>query len=290
MIKINKLLMTILLSMLFFACEDPVPTDYIEQNILEAYLIVDEPIRGLRLMRTLPVSDTFLLEKSLIDDAQVVIKEGENEFVLSYASFESEIPGYYFADTSYKVKSETEYKLEITLSDGSKIFGSTFTPPQTKLIKTVPNFIYYPKDTINLPVNDSLEVEWESVPSFGVYGLSIRCLDTLEYGKYLNPPSPEEQNRRILKPWSDENDFYEITRWYPVPNTKSPVVWSAFKYYGLHEMAVYVPDYNFLRWFLQNATRGAADELLNSIEGNGFGCFGSISVVRDTAFIIKNQP
>lgn len=281
---------TILLGMLIFSCEDPIPSDYIEQNILEAYLIVNEPIRGLRLMRTLPVSDTFLLEKSLISDAQVIIREGENSLNLSYSPYDSEIPGYYYADTSYKVKSETEYKLEITLADGSKIFGSTFTPPQTQLIKSVPDFIYFPQDTIKLPVNDSLEVEWQSVPSFGVYGLSIRCLDTLEYGKYLSPQRPEELNRRILKPWSENNDFYENTRWYPVPNTKSPVVWTAFKYYGLHEMAVYVPDFNFLRWFLQNATRGAADELLNSIEGNGFGCFGSISVVRDTAFIVKNQP
>lgn len=275
---------------ILISCEDPVPTDYVEQNIVEAYLIVDEPIRGLRLMRSLRLTDTFLLEDALISDATVKVFEGENVFELQYAPIGSELPGYFYPDQDYKVKTETKYELEITLADGSKITGETFTPPKTEFTQTVPDLIYFPQDTINLPANDSLRAEWKNVEGFGVYGLSIKCIDTLEYGKYLEPPDPEELNRRILKPWSDEDDFYEISQWFPVANNSTPVVWSAFKYYGLHELSVYVPDFNFLRWFLQNATRGQADPLLNSLEGNGFGCFGSVSVIRDTSFLVKNQP
>jgi hypothetical protein len=282
----------ILLTLFVFllSCEDPVPTDYVEQTIVESYLVVDEPIRGLRIMRTLPLTDTFLIEEALIGNANVKIYEGENIFELQYAPLGSDFPGYFYPDHEYKVKSGTKYELEITLDDGSKITGETFTPPTTEFTQTVPDFIYFPQDTINLPANDSLRVEWENVEGFGVYGLSIKCIDTLDYGKYLEPPVPNELNRRILKPWSDDDDFYEISRWYPVANTSTPVVWSAFKYYGMHELAVYVPDFNFLRWFLQNATRGQADPLLNSLEGDGFGCFGSVSVIRDTSFLIKNQP
>lgn len=283
-------IITILISIIVFSCEDPVPTDYIRQNILEAYLIVDEPIRGLRLMKTLPIQDTFSLDKSLIADAEVYISEGNTKMKLEFNPFSSDFPGYFFPDSNYLVKSETLYELEIKLSDGSNITAKTYTPPRSRFIQKVPDMVYYPIDTLKLPSNDSLKVEWESVPGFGVYGLTLRCLDTLGYGKYLDPPRPEELNRRILKPWSDDNDFYELTNWYPVPNTSSPVVWSGFKYFGKHELAIYVPDYNFLRWFLQNATRGVADELLNSVEGNGFGCFGSVSILRDTSFLVKNQP
>ena len=37
---------------LFNACEDAIPSDYIEQKFVEAYLIVDEPIRNIVLMNT----------------------------------------------------------------------------------------------------------------------------------------------------------------------------------------------------------------------------------------------
>ena len=291
MIKTLKIVtITILGSIIFFSCGDSVPTDYIPRNIVEAYLVVDEPISGLRLMRSLPVTDTFELSKALISDAEVKIIQGEQEFQLEFRGVETGDPGYYYPDTSYKVLSQEKYELEINLSDGSKITAETFTPAPTGWIKRAPDKIYYPKDTLKLPANDTLKIEWDSIPGFNVYGLSIRCLDTLEYGKYLDPPRPDEKNRRILKPWSDDDDFYELARWYPIPNNKTPVVWSAFKYYGLHELSIYVPDYNFLRWYLQNATRGAADPLLNSVHGNGFGCFGSVAVIRDTSFLVKNRP
>jgi len=61
-------------AILLSACEDAPPTDYIQQYYVEAYLIVDEPIDGIKLQRTLPIQDSFKLEKALIKDAIVKIK------------------------------------------------------------------------------------------------------------------------------------------------------------------------------------------------------------------------
>ena len=116
----------------------------------------------------------------------------------------------------------------------------------------------------------------------------MKCLDTLNYGKYLTPPTAE-MNRRINLPFRNDRAYRETATLLPIPNSQTPVVWNTFKWFGLHEVGVYVPDWNFLRWYIQSQTRSQIDPLLSSIKG-GYGYFGSASVIRDTSVIIKNQP
>ena len=68
-----------------------------------------------------------------------------------------------------------------------------------------------------------------------------------------------------------------------------PIIWNFFKWFGMHEVSIYAPDENFLNWALQYFINSNYDSRHNSING-GIGVFGSASVVRDTSFIIKNQP
>jgi hypothetical protein len=49
-------------------------------------------------------------------------------------------------------------------------------------------------------------------------------------------------------------------------------------------------DFNYLRWVLQRLSASEYNELLGSVEGNGIGVFGSLHAVKDTFFLIKNQP
>ncbi|MCE5304372.1 hypothetical protein LLG34_01535 [bacterium] len=82
--------------------------------------------------------------------------------------------------------------------------------------------------------------------------------------------------------------YRDLSYWVIVPSSKVPVVWTVFKWYGLHEVSVYAPDFNFLRWMVQTMT-GEINPLLSSVKG-AFGYFGSASVIRDTSVILKNQP
>jgi len=66
-------------------------------------------------------------------------------------------------------------------------------------------------------------------------------------------------------------------------------VWSAFKWFGLHEVAVMAADWNLVRWYLQNVGVNAVNPLLGSVEG-GIGVVGSAYAIRDTFFLLKNQP
>jgi len=273
--------------MLINACEDVIPSDYIEQKFVEAYLIVDEPIRNIVLMNTQPVNKKFEYSSSLIRNAEVKIIGDGKEFVLSIDTAGEQ--GYYYSDSTYLVKPNMQYKLEIRIPGYVDLISAeTTTPARFKYIRTSDDILYYPKDTIKLPALDSFKLEWEKVPGISFFILNLKCLDTLEYGKYLVPQT-DEKNRRIEKPWNEDWMFKETTNLGLIPNTKTPVVWMSFKWYGKHYVSIFAPDTNYLKWFIQNTIKNQYDPLLSNMK-NAMGVFGSASAARDTFFLVKNQP
>jgi hypothetical protein len=272
---------------IFSACEDAIPSDYIEAKFVEAYLIVDEPIINIVLMNTQPVNQKFEYNNSLIRNAEVKIIGDGKEFILSIDTAGEK--GYFYSDSTYLVKPNTQYKLEIRIPGYTDVITSeTTTPSRFKYIKTSGEFLYYPKDSVKLPALDSFKLEWEKVPNINFFLIDIRCLDTIEYGKYLLPPT-EEKNRRIERPWNQDEMYREISNYGLIPNTKTPVVWLSFKWFGKHEFSVFAPDWNYLRWFIQNYTKNQYDPKLSNMK-NAMGVFGSASAARDTFFLVKNQP
>lgn len=271
-------------------CEDLPPDKYIPETYVEAYLIVDEPIENIIVMTSQPLSSSFTYDESLVSDAEVRITDENNtEYILEFR--DSNEVGYYLPDTTVLVQPETEYTLEITLGDGTVITGETTTPARFDWIRPPKDIIQYPKDTLSLPEVDSLEIEWENASGAIWYLLRIRCADTLDYGIYLDNVSNDELNRRIERPWSRRERFYnDVSRWVgAIPNNKTPLVWTTLKWFGRTEVSVYAPDFNFLQWFIHYQRTGIYEPILGSVEG-GIGVFGSASVIRKESFVLKNQP
>jgi len=283
--KIINLILILVIVLVFAKCEDPVVGDYIPNNIVEGFLFVGEPINNIILMRSQPIDGEFYYDKALIRDAKVIIKAEDNEFELKIDA-EGEM-GYYYKDQSYVVKPSTKYDLDITLSDGSKINGTCTTPPVLNFKVPLKRYYQFPFDTINAPPTDTLF--WNKLTGFDYYLIGVKCVDTLEYGMYLENPT-NEKNRRIERSFRSNDFFKDQKAWAFVPNDKSPVVWSIFKWFGRQEISVIAPDYNMLRWFLQNRTSREYNSLLTSVEGNGIGVFGSGSIAKDTVMLLKNQP
>lgn len=285
-----KIYIWILLVALISSCGDDIPTDYKPENVVEAILIVGEPIQNINILRTQPLYHNYNYYKSFIKDAEVVISGEGQQFKLEF-NFDTLNPGYFYPDKNYLVKPGVEYKIEIKLSSGELITGETKTPQQTEWTISPKNFIQYPIDSLKLPPSDT--ISWRKPAGYDFSMIAVVCLDTLEYGKYLAVPTTEK-NRRIYKPYASERQYKDIssTSMIPARNDTSfqvPVVWSAFKWFGKHEVVIYVPDWNYTRWFLQNVGSNTTNPLLSSIEG-AIGVFGSASVIRDTAVLLKNQP
>ncbi len=286
--QLKYFLLSVAGALLLFSCEDEIAVKYIPRVFVEGYLIVDEPISGIIVQQTQAVTDSFDYRESLIRDADVIISEGSNVYPLVFRE-DSLFPGYSYPDETYRVQPNKTYKLQITLSDGTVITGTTTTPGRFHWINGTQPVIQYPIDSVNLP-EDTMKYVWDgSSGGFNWFLIRVKCLDTLEYGKYLD--GSIEKNRRTYKPWAspEARSYKDPVVWAgPLGNNQTPFVWSVLKWFGLHEFAVFKPDINFLKWFLHIQRSAQYQPLLESVNG-ALGVFGSASVIYDTTFILKNQ-
>lgn len=281
-------LMILGLAFLLTSCEDTPPIDYQPKNFVEGYLIVDQPIENITVMRTQPINEPYNYENSLIRDAEVTIIGDNQVFNLSIAPKGDS--GYYNPDRSYLIKPETKYELHIKLKDGTIITGETTTPSRFSWKEKIKPQVQYPLDSVKLPPTDY--ISWEPVQKTGdltgFYIIRVIPLDTLNYGKYLDPPT-EELNRHPFSPFKEEDNYKEFSAAGFVANTRTSVVWSVFNWFGKQKVQVYAGDDNFINWFLQNQQARAINDQLRSVHG-GEGCFASASMIQDTFFLLKNQP
>lgn len=285
------LLATILAFAPLAGCEDSAPTAYIPEHVLEAFLIVGEPIQGIRVTRSQSVSDTFRYRNSAVPDADVKLIAGDRTLQLQYRANDG-VGEYFHPDTTVRIEPETSYRIHVTLADGGTLSGQTRTPVQISWIAEPKTPLQYPTDTLTPPKPpDSLALSWTRAPSITEYIIAVRCLDTLEYGRYLDPPTAE-RNRRIERFWNQNAPFYDdVSRIAFLQETSVPVSWFAFKWFGRQEVSVYASDAAFVNWYKMTHFQNPPtyQPLLGNVEG-GLGVVASASAVRKEIFVLKNQP
>lgn len=299
--KINVLMkqlfagVALVAGMFLAGCEDAPPNNYIPQYVVQGYLVVDEPIDGIVLTRSQPVTDTFKVAKGAVPDASVRIVAGGQAHTLVYRASEQGVGEYYLPDTSVRVKPKTLYRLEITAADGATMTAETMTPDRFDWVRR-------PRDTAKIPRRndpaylnppDSLSLEWTNTAGVIEYLLRVSALDTAEYGKYLRPPTGQK-NKRVDEELDEqiERHYVETSRWGFVAGTAVPIVWAAFKWYGPQEVTIYAADRNMVNWFKMTQWTGNAqfDPLLGNVHGEGIGIFGSASAIRSNTFMLMNEP
>lgn len=280
----------VLLAIILGACEDAAPTEYIPQVVVEAFLIVDEPVDGIRVTRSQSVADTFRYERSAIADADVKLIAGDRTYQLAYRS-DSTVGEYYLPDTSIRIEPLTTYRLVVTTPDGTVASGETRTKERIAWIKPPREILYYPQDTVGLPAPDSIALSWTALPDVTEYVIAVTCLDTLGYGRYLDPPT-DERNRRMVRFFEEGAPFYDdVTRTGFIQGSGTPVSWFAFKWFGRQEVVVYAADQAFVNWYKMTHFQSPPtyQPLLGNVTG-GLGVVASASAARREIFVMKNQP
>lgn len=277
-----KIILLILFIISITSCVDENSNDFIEETIVEALLIVDEPIQNIRISKTIPILDTFSFERSAIKDAKAIIyNEKGDTFELIY---DSELFNYKAINQSHLVEENQKYFLKIIYKNDT-ITGNTLTPKTFNWIQKAPDIIQFPKDSLTL--SDVIKISWENPGSFNFYHIVVKCLDTLNYGSYLSPAN-DEQNRRISLIRDDEFYFNNTTNHGLSPLNEGSIIWTTFKWYGLQEVTIYNPDFNWFRW-LGQYFQSEYNDILSTVEGKrARGVFGSASAIRDTSFLLKN--
>ncbi len=299
--RISALISTVLLTFALSGCEasgfgdfwgTPEIKDYIEDYAVQGLLLVGEPIDDIRLMRSVRIDTAFTMEASTVRIADVRIFENDRVIPLTF----DPVKFTYKAAPTERVKENTSYRFEATFLklDGRTrltLRGTTITPKQIAWVRAPKDTLTYPKDTTRLPSPDSLIISWTPMSGVTDYMFSTECLDTLEYGKYLRPPT-SEKNRRIVRFFEASLPrFNETVRSGIRAVTLTPVIWTAFKWFGVHELRIYAPDIHWANWFRQTnlGQNPRFNYRLGSIEG-GLGVFGSASFARHRTFLYKNQP
>lgn len=277
------------------SCADPVADDYRPQNVVEAFLIVGDSLKGIQIKRSQPTDVKYDSSKSWLRDAQVNITVNSQTIPLSFRVVNG--VGEFYDPAGHIVQPKTRYSLSISLSDGTQMSAQTTTPDTLYWIKAPKPYMQFPKgnDSVTVPSQDSLALSWRSAdPAISEFWISVQALDTVEYGKYLPVPT-EEKNRRIGDPEAPHNqDLYqgEVTQWGYLFGNSVPVVWRVFRWYGKFELAIWATDKNMNDWLKLLQFQGSPktyDPNQGSIKG-GYGVFGSAAVIRGGCFIIKNQP
>ena len=291
--SINYQLLSLMAIMLFIcSCADSPPVDYQPQNYVEAYLIVDKPITGVKLMITQPVNDSFSLAGSIIRDADVYIKYNGNTLKLKIAPTGKD--GYYYPDSTVLVLPETIYNLEIHLNDlkHTVITAIDTTPARISWTNEPPDTLYFPMDSINFSNGTDRKMIWTATKNLYPFFLKTECLDTMEYGKYINGDTTEK-NRRCFRPHYNMSspNYTERTTWVSfLFNHETKILWlQQFKWFGLHEITIQAPDYNYSLWMIQYTRQSEYNPLLGNIK-NGIGTFSSASQITKKVFLMKNIP
>lgn len=290
--NIKLLLAIIAIAVLSSSCEDPIPTDYTEELVIEGFAVVDEPLANIRVMRTLPIGDTFSFAKAGLSDAAVRVYANDVEIAMVYVP--DTLGGTYRArDTSYRVLPNTTYLIRVDAL-GKTLEATTTTPVQLEWIRRGPRLVQFPHpDSLLFPGGDSLVISWKPVPKTEFYIIGLECKDTLGYGQYLTPATVDT-NSRTPRPKPDffnrdgtlvanERIIFGGTLF-----TASQTVWGATRWHGLHELKVYAPNKEFLEWFYQvgSGRRSSYDYRLSNIKG-GLGVWGAASVIKTEKFILK---
>lgn len=279
------------LPILFVACEDQPPTDYIPVPFLEAYLIVDKPIEGVVVAISQPITEPFDYRDMMTRDAEVVLSANGVDYPLQYVEDDG-IGSYRHADTTYRVQPETTYRIRVRMADGTTMTAETTTPERIEWIIPPRDVLQYPQDTTQLFSPDSLRIAWTpgNVPE---YIIRVTVLDTLSYGSYLTPPTEEINERTNNLPFEDPGDpqFYTRIRWGFIQVSQAPTVWAAFRWYGRSEVAILAPDKALLDWFKATQWGGRSVEYrdqYSNISG-GLGVFGSASVASKEVLLLKRK-
>jgi len=290
--SLSQITLFVLAAILLTSCEDAPPTGYVPEYAVESYLIVDKPITGVVISRSLAITDTFKMENSVVKDAVVEISSPSETFILQYRAKPKGGGEYFNPDTTKLIQPSTLYTLKVTTKDGKIVTGSTTTPERINWLPGKgPKPVYqYPLDTLKLPSPDSLRFYWTPAAGVSEYLISLECLDTLEYGKYLTPPT-NEKNRRMKRFFDQEDSpqYLETTQYGFLQATYAPFVWNAFRWYGRTQLTAIAPDYNFVKWFKSRWTGNQYDPNLGSVKG-GVGVFASASIATQEVFVLKNQP
>jgi hypothetical protein len=277
-----KYLLFLSIIVIFLTGCDQYPQDvYVEQYVVDTWLIAMEPMPAIRLSSTAPISDFFDLNQRGVTDAQVVVRMLDDQGGATWTGlFSHQNNGFYtYTDSDHMVQPNRIYSLEIITSDNHIIRASTTVPDTFSVISISSTSLpYQSPDRFSLDLTRSVNPDRQSYYVFSSETLDPLNADLTPF--YANFDVDREDLIRVSSGIINEansrrlgTNFVELI--YP---------WIGIAFYGPNRLQAAAVDDNAFDFIRAADTQlgggiqspGEIDNLLYNIDG-AIGIFGSYS-------------
>ena len=271
--------------------------DYVEQYVVESYLIAQKPMPEVRLSTTAPFDENYYFDERAVLGAEVLIhrydEQGNRERTFEYTEIERGIYMPQPQELSVPVQPRRTYRLEITMprDNNHRITAETSVPDTFSVREVIRDKAYYQS-------SDQLEFRITRNRSNNRQNYFIYATESLD---------PAEEN---LTPfWRDAADnIDELVRirttivneenfdLNPDGTLTLRMPWIGIAFYGRNIISTYSIDDNAYDFFRSQATQtgggagtlspGEIQNIIYNMDG-GIGLFGSMSVLNIEAEVLR---
>lgn len=264
------------------ACDPYQQDDYVEQVVVQSWLIADEPLPVLKLSRTIPIDETYSFEKAALSDAVVDVRllNASGQVERTYSYFNSE-PGIFLpVEGNVLVEPLRRYELLVRISGKPDITAQTLVPGRFVTVGQNNSRIKYQStEQLEIEVTRS---EYPGRQNYYVFTIETLDPDNAELTPFYADVLDDEDRADVFL--NQSGILFEAnTELNPVTNTlKFKLPWIGVAFYGPTRITTNAIDdamYNFIRTKdvqLGGSTLSPGE--INNVATNvtnGIGIFGS---------------
>jgi hypothetical protein len=283
--RTNILQLTVILTMTAFfatACDPYQQDDYIEQVVVQSWLIADEPLPMVKLSRTIPIEEVYSFDRAAISNAQVEVRllsaSGQVERTYMYAVGQ---PGIYAPiQGNVLVEPLRRYELLVRIAGKPDVMAQTLVPGRFQTVSQNNTRIKYQStEQLELEVTRSL---YPGRQNYYVFTIETLDPENAELTPFYADILDANQRKDVYL--NQSGILFEAnTELNPVTNTlKFRLPWIGVAFYGPTRITTNAIDdamYNFIRTKdvqLGGSTLSPGE--INNVAtnvSNGIGVFGS---------------
>jgi hypothetical protein len=274
----------VMLSATITACDPYQQDDYVEQVVVQSWLVADEPLPVVRVSRTIPINEFYSFQKAALSNALVDVRllnaSGQVERTFTYYNSE---PGIYLPiESNAVVEPLRRYELLVRMSGKPDITAQTLVPGRFQTVsQNNARIKYQGTEQLELEVTRSV---YPGRQNYYVFTIETLDPENAELTPFYADVLSASQRKDVFI--NQSGILFEAnTELNPVTNTlKFKLPWIGVAFYGPTKIATNAIDdamYNFIRTKdvqLGGSTLSPGE--INNVATNvtnGIGIFGSFA-------------
>ncbi|MCJ7813487.1 DUF4249 domain-containing protein [bacterium] len=270
---------------LIHCTQEIISPEFIEEIIVNGYLIVGQGVDSIYVQKTLPIDADYSYDAASVSTDSIFISVDKQRFQLS--EYTDKRGAYFLPKDSLIVTSGKTYNLEVFV-DNKTIRASTMAPGQVHIQSLNADTSYYPYP--DQSQGTRIQISWNPAEFTEAYELSVIAHPPYNLVNFGMSRIVEDRldafDGDTLKAFPPINDF-PISK----DETSIEISWYMFCYYGDYTIKLYAIDKNLWDMAVSSVLymyqSSEFEQPIYNVEG-GLGIFSAVSV--DSVYVhVKRQ-